>query len=64
MKDEARPGFPVEAAALEMIKKIHPIVMEDHWIKVREIAEIVGISVGVVHNILHEKLEMKKMCAR
>ena len=36
--------------------------MEDHRIKVHEIAEIVGMSVGAVHNILHEKLEMKKMC--
>ena len=38
--------------------------MEDRRIKMREIAEIVGISVGAVHNILHEKLYMKKMCAR
>ena len=38
--------------------------MEDRRIKVREIAEIFGISVGVKHNILHEKLEIKKMCAR
>ena len=47
-----------------MIEKIHRIGMENRLIKVREIAEIVGISVGAVHNILHEKLEMKKMCAR
>ena len=38
--------------------------MEDRRIKVCEIDAIVGISVGAVHNILHEKLEMKKMCAR
>ena len=63
-KDEACPGRPVEAIAPEMIEKIHRIVMEDRRIKVREIAEIVGISVRVVHNILHEKLKMKKMCAR
>ena len=50
----------VEAIAPEMIEKIHCIVMEDHRIMVREIVEIVGISVGAVHNILHEKLEMKR----
>ena len=38
--------------------------MEDRRIKVREISEIVRISVGAVHYILHEKLEMKKRCAR
>ena len=47
-----------------MIEIIHRIVMEDRQIKVREIAKIVGFSVSAVHNILHEKLEMKKMCAR
>ena len=40
-----------------MIEKIHRIVMNDRRIKVREIAEIVRISVGAVHNILREKLE-------
>ena len=59
-----RPGRPVEATTPEKIKQIHRNFMEDRRIKVREIAEIVGISVGAVHNILHEKLEMKKMCAR
>ena len=48
----------------EMIEKIHRIFMEDRRIKVREIPEIVGISVGAVHNILYEKLEMKKTRAR
>ena len=32
--------------------------------KVREIAEAVGISTERVHNILHEKLHVKKLCTR
>ena len=63
-RDEARSGRPVEATAPEMIDKIHRIVMEDRRITVREIAEIVGISVGAVHNILHEKLGMKNCGTR
>lgn len=47
-----------------MIEKIHRIVMEDRRMKVRDIAEIIGISIDRVHNILHKKLEMKKLCAR
>ncbi|XP_011630294.1 histone-lysine N-methyltransferase SETMAR-like [Pogonomyrmex barbatus] len=64
IKDETRPGRPVEVTTPEMIEKIHRIVMEDRRIKVRDIAEIVGISVDRVHNILHKELEMKKLCAR
>jgi len=38
--------------------------MEDRRMKMRDIAEIVSISVDKVHNILHKELEMKKLCAR
>ena len=38
--------------------------MEDRWVKVCEIAESVGISNEWVHNILHKKLQMKKLSAR
>lgn len=58
------PGRPVEVTTPEIIEKIHHIVMEDRRIKMHDIAEIVGISVDRVHNILHEKLGMKKLCAR
>jgi len=47
----------------EMIEKIYRIVMKDHRIKMRDITEIVGISVDRMHNILHKELEMKKLCA-
>jgi len=47
----------------EMIEKIYRIVMKDHRIKMRDITEIVGISVDRMHNILHKELEMKKFCA-
>jgi len=63
-KNEARPGRPVEVTTPEMIEKIHRIVMEDRRMKVRDITEIVGISVDRVHNILYKELEMKKLCAR
>lgn len=38
--------------------------MEDRRMKVRDIAEIISISVNRVHNILHKELEMKKLYAR
>ena len=63
-EDPARSGRPVEVATKEVIEKVHGIVMGDLRIKIREIAEIVGISTERVHNILHEQLHMKKLCAR
>ena len=56
IKDEARPGCPIEVTTPEMIEKIHRIVMEDCRIKVRDIAEIRGILEDKVHNILHKEL--------
>ena len=34
--------------------------MEDYRMKMHDIAEIVGISIDRMHNILHKELKMKK----
>lgn len=62
--DEPRPGAPKTAATNENIKKIHDLVLADRRLKVREIAETVGIAEGTVHHILHEELGMRKLSAR
>jgi hypothetical protein len=40
------------------------MVMDDQRMKVREIAETIGILKEHVGYILHEKLDIKKLCAR
>uniref|UniRef100_A0A1I8NKG9 Uncharacterized protein n=1 Tax=Musca domestica TaxID=7370 RepID=A0A1I8NKG9_MUSDO len=40
------------------------MVLNDRQIKVREIANIMGISNDQVHLIIHEELQMKKLSAR
>jgi hypothetical protein len=40
------------------------MVLDDQRMKVREIAETIGISKEHVGYILHEELDMKKLCAR
>jgi len=40
------------------------MVLDDRLMKVREIAETIGISKERVGYILHEELDMKKLCAR
>ena len=39
-------------------------VLDDRRMKVREIAETIGISKARVGYVLHEELDMKKLCAR
>jgi hypothetical protein len=40
------------------------MVLDDQWMKVREIAETTGISKEYVGYILHEELDIKKLCAK
>jgi len=40
------------------------MVLDNRRMKVREIAETTGISKERVGYILHEELDMKKLCAR
>jgi histone-lysine N-methyltransferase SETMAR len=40
------------------------MVLDDQRMKVREIAETIDISKEHVGYILHEELDMKKLCAR
>ena len=49
---------------MDMIKKIHDIVLTDRRVKIREIADIVDKSTERIQNISHEKLSMRKPSAR
>jgi hypothetical protein len=40
------------------------MVLDDRRMKVHEISETIGISKKHVGYILHEKFDMKKLCAR
>jgi histone-lysine N-methyltransferase SETMAR len=52
------------ATTPEIIEQVHDMILGDRRIKVREIAETIGISKERVGYILHEELDMKKLCAR
>jgi len=62
--DAERSGRPKEVVTPEIVDKIHGMILDDRRIKVREVAEAVGISTERVHHILHEYLDMKKLSAR
>jgi DNA-binding Xre family transcriptional regulator len=48
----------------EIIEQVHDMVLDDRRMKVREIAETIGISKERVGYISPEELVMKKLCAR
>jgi transposase len=63
LEDDPR-GHPKSATTPEIIQQVHDMVLDDRRMKVREIAETIGISKERVGCILHEELNMKKLCAR
>jgi predicted DNA-binding transcriptional regulator len=52
------------ASTEDNVTKIHDLVLADRRLKVREIAETVGISKDRVGHILHEILGMRKLSVR
>jgi len=64
LEDDPRDGRPKSATTPEIIEQVHDMLLDDRRMKVREIAETIGISKERVGYILREELDMKKLCAR
>jgi len=64
LQDDPRKGHPKSATPPEIVKQVQDMVLDDRRMKVREIAETIGISKELVGYILLEELDMKKLCAR
>lgn len=58
--NESRSGRPIEITTPEMVEKIHRRVVADRRVKLRETAEVTGISYERAQNIFSEHLHMKK----
>jgi histone-lysine N-methyltransferase SETMAR len=64
LEDDPREGRPESATTPEIIEQVHDMVLDDWRMKLREIAETIGISKECVGYILHVELDMKKLCTR
>jgi hypothetical protein len=64
LEDDSCKGHPKSATTPEIIELVHNMLLDDRWRKVHEIAETIGISKERVGYILHEELDMKKLCTR
>ncbi|XP_033225877.1 uncharacterized protein LOC117178558 [Belonocnema kinseyi] len=62
--DAERSGRPKEVTTPENVEKIHDMMLNDPKVKLREVANAVGISLERVGNIVHSVLGMKKLCVR
>ncbi|GFT95559.1 histone-lysine N-methyltransferase SETMAR [Trichonephila clavipes] len=62
--DDERSGRPNTATTGVNIAKVHQMVLDDHRIKVREVAEVMNMSKGHVCHILNQHLGMRKLFAR
>ena len=57
-------GRQNSAVVLKTTKKLHKLVLANHKLKLREIAEELKISEGSVFTFLDEHLSMRKLCAK
>jgi transposase len=61
LEDDPREGHPKSATTPEITEQVHDMVLDDRQMKVREIAETIGISKECIGYILHEELDVKKL---
>jgi hypothetical protein len=64
IEDDARSGRPKEAVTDENIKKVHKIILNYRKVKLSSIAEALKISKERFGHIVHEYLNMQKLCAK
>ena len=62
--DAERSGKPKDVTTLEIIRKVHDILLDNLKVKVRELAEATSISIGSVVKILYEDLGMRMLAAK
>jgi len=63
LEDDPREGHP-KSATSEIMEQVHDMVLDDRRMKVRETAKTICLSKQRVGYILHEELDMKKLCPR
>lgn len=64
VNDDERPGRPSTSRTDENINKINEIVRKDRRLSIRMIAEMVNIDKETARQILHDNLNMRKVCAK
>jgi predicted ArsR family transcriptional regulator len=64
VEDNKHPGWPSTSKTEDKVEKISEIVWKDQRLSIQTIAEIVNINKAMVRQILHNQLNMRKVCAK
>lgn len=64
VEDEQRVGHPYSSKTDDNVSKINDIVRKNRQLSNRMIAEMVNIDKETVRQILHNQLNMTKVCAK
>ncbi|GFT97582.1 histone-lysine N-methyltransferase SETMAR [Trichonephila clavipes] len=64
LDDDARLGQAHCVITPEMIAEVNDLVLDNRRITVDEIHQLLGISVGITHTILHRHLNFRKFCVQ
>ncbi|KAI5723133.1 hypothetical protein M8J76_001741 [Diaphorina citri] len=64
IKSKGPPWWPKNVRTVELVEKVHDLVVLDRRTKVCVVAESVDILYGTVFMILHEMLGMKNLSAQ
>jgi ribosome-binding protein aMBF1 (putative translation factor) len=64
VEDDERPGRPSTSNTEENVEKISKTVRKDRCLSIRMIAEMVNVEKETVRQILHDQLNMRKICAK
>jgi histone-lysine N-methyltransferase SETMAR len=64
VEDDDRSGRPCTSKTDENVQKVEEIVRNDRRLSIRMIAEMVHIDKETVRQILHDNLNMTKVCAK
>lgn len=64
LSDEFRAGRPSTSVVATNIDAVREMIQMDRHVTYREIQASTGIDMKQIHEILHEHLAVKKLCAR
>ncbi|UYV72446.1 hypothetical protein LAZ67_9003181 [Cordylochernes scorpioides] len=62
--DEPRSGRPTTARTDENVDRVLEVLRTDHRLNIQQIADTLHMSTFVVHGIVTEDLQMRKVCAK
>ena len=62
--DSPRPGRAITAVTEDNVTAVENVIRENRRVTVKEVASLLDISVGSAHDIIHDELKFRKVCAR